>query len=381
MKSIIPYPVSYLVSKLIFTIAFFRTPLKVYGRENIPKGSVVICSNHAHGNDPFYIVYSFPFWDKIRIMAKEEIRHMPVVGRLLDFLGIPIWVKRGQSDLGAMKLAMKTLKKGDLVLLPFLEKSVDGYTPGWGAYSEYAVVGDAGAYVEQGMGPGTREWNESYLAQTVIGPGDKTDPVGAAMIATFREVLSAIRRFGFRANESVLIFGAGPVGLCFTRFCKLLGMKTVITTDLSDAKVEEAGRMGADYALNSGNCDIEQEVRRLCPEGVDNVVDAVGINALLNQAMGLIKYNGKVCGYGISPKLGMELDWSRAPYNWNLHFVQWPSKKEEGEAHAQVMAWINVGVLDPMDFISHTFSFEQILDAFALVERREPGTKKIVITF
>lgn len=276
---------------------------------------------------------------------------------------------------------VKNLKKGDLVLLPFLEKSVDGYTPGWGAYSEYAVVGDAGAYVEQGMGPGTREWNECYLAQTVIGPGDKTDPVGAAMIVTFREVLSAIRRFGFRANESVLIFGAGPVGLCFTRFCKLLGMKTVITTDLSDAKVEEAGRMGADYALNSGNCDIEQEVRRLCPEGVDNVVDAVGINALLNQAMGLIKYNGKVCGYGISPKLGMELDWSRAPYNWNLHFVQWPSKKEEGEAHAQVMAWINAGVLDPMDFISHTFSFEQILDAFALVERREPGTKKIVITF
>ena len=97
MKSIIPYPVSYLVSKLIFTIAFFRTPLKVYGRENIPKGSVVICSNHAHGNDPFYIVYSFPFWDKIRIMAKEEIRHMPVVGRLLDFLGIAIWVKRGTT--------------------------------------------------------------------------------------------------------------------------------------------------------------------------------------------------------------------------------------------------------------------------------------------
>lgn len=117
MKSIIPYPVSYLVSKLIFTIAFFRTPLKVYGRENIPKGSVVICANHAHGNDPFYIVYSFPFWDKIRIMAKEEIRHMPVVGRLLDFLGIAIWVKRGQSDLGAMKLSMKTLKKGEKLLI------------------------------------------------------------------------------------------------------------------------------------------------------------------------------------------------------------------------------------------------------------------------
>lgn len=117
MTSVIPYPVSYLVSKLIFSIAFFRTPLKVYGRENIPKDGVVICANHAHGTDPFYIVYSFPFWDKIRIMAKEEIRHLPVVGRLLDFLGIAIWVKRGKTDVGALKLSLKTLKKGEKLLL------------------------------------------------------------------------------------------------------------------------------------------------------------------------------------------------------------------------------------------------------------------------
>ncbi len=276
---------------------------------------------------------------------------------------------------------VKNLKKGDLVLLPFLEKPTEGYTPGWGAYSEYAVVGDAQAYIESGMGPGTGQWSEGYLAQTLIRPDDRVDATGAAMIITFREVLSAIRRFSFRPNESVLIFGAGPVGLCFTRFCKLLGMGTVITTDVFEDKVQEAKRMGADYAFNSSTCDIDKEVRRLFPEGVDNVVDAVGINALLNQAMGLIRYNGKICGYGISPKLGMELDWSHAPYNWSLNFVQWPSKKEEAQAHSQIMAWINAGVLDPMDFISHTFSFNHILDAFALVEKREPGTKKIVITF
>lgn len=276
---------------------------------------------------------------------------------------------------------VKNLKKGDLVLLPFLEKPLGGYTPGWGAFSEYAVVGDARAYMENGMGPGTAAWSEGYLAQTVLRPTDRVNATEAAMIVTFREVLSAIRRFGFAPNQSVLIFGAGPVGLCFTRFCKLLGMGTVITTDVFDDKVEEAVRMGADYGFNSQTCDVDAEVRRLFPEGVDNVVDAVGINALLNQAMGLIRYNGRICGYGISPKLGMELDWSKAPYNWNLHFVQWPSKQEEAEAHAQILSWINAGVLKPQDFISHTFPFERILEAFELVERREPGTKKIVITF
>lgn len=287
----------------------------------------------------------------------------------------------GVGEVVAVGEQAENLHVGDLVLLPFLEETVDGYTPGWGAYSEYAVVGDAKAYIAHGMGPGTRQWSEGYLAQTVIRPEDRVDVVGAAMIITFREVLSAIRRFGFRPNESVLIFGAGPVGLCFTRFCKLLGLGTVITTDISDEKAAEAKRMGADYAFNSKTHDIDAEVHKLFPEGVDNVVDAVGVNALLNQAMGLIRYNGKICGYGISPKLGMELDWSKAPYNWSLNFVQWPSKKEEAEAHSQIMAWINAGVLNPMDFISHTFPFDRAMEAFDLVSRREPGTKKIVITF
>ncbi|EHI57410.1 zinc-dependent alcohol dehydrogenase [Hungatella hathewayi] len=272
---------------------------------------------------------------------------------------------------------VENLHVGDLVLLPFLEEKTDGCTPGWGAFAEYAVVGDAGSYIRHGMGPGTEKWSESYLAQSIILPEDKTDAIGASMIITFREVLSAIRRFDFQPNENALVLGAGPVGLCFTKFLKLLGLKTVITTDISDDKVAAAKEMGADYAFNTSVCDIEAEVRNLFPDGIDYVVDAVGINALINQAMGLIKYNGKICCYGISPKLGMELDWNCAPYNWTLQFVQWPSKAEEGEAHAQIMSWINQGVLNPMDFISNVFDFEQILDAFALVEERKPTTKKL----
>ncbi len=273
------------------------------------------------------------------------------------------------------------LKVGDIVLLPFLEQKAGEYYSGWGAYAEYAVVGDAQAYIANGMGPGTPSFSEGYFAQTVIKPQDKVDAVGAAMIITFREVLSAIRRFGFKPNENVLIFGAGPVGLCFTKFAKLLGLSTVITVDVMDEKVEAAKAMGADYAFNSKTCDIESEVKKLFPDGIDYVVDAVGINAIINQAMGLIKYNGRICCYGISPKLGMEIDWSKAPYNWSLEFVQWPSKKEEAEAHSQVMAWINLGVLNPGDFISDVFDFDHIIDAFRLVEERRSTTKKIVIRY
>lgn len=270
---------------------------------------------------------------------------------------------------------------GDIVLLPFLYGDVGKYSSGWGAYAEYGIVGDAKAYISHGMGPGTKEFDDSFYAQTVIKPEYGLTAVEASMIVTFREVLSAIRRFGFQANQDVVIFGAGPVGLCFTRFCKLLGMRTVITIDISDDKTEQACNMGADIVINSSKEDVEAMVLKYLPEGADYVVDAVGINQLLNQGMRLIKYNGKVCGYGISPKLGMDLDWSDAPYNWQLHFVQFPRKKEEAEAHSQIMAWIAAGALKPSDFISNVFEFDHILDAFGLVEKRLPDTKKVVIRY
>ena len=64
-----------------------------------------------------------------------------------------------------------------------------------------------------------------------------------------------------------------------------------------------------------------------------------------------------------------------------IRFLRSRGVEVEDRTIPQTMAWINAGVLDPMDFISHTFSFDHILDAFALVERREPTTRKIVITF
>lgn len=274
-----------------------------------------------------------------------------------------------------------SLKVGDKVLLPFLYEGVNNYTPGWGAFAEYGVVGDADAFIQNGMGPGTPQFDDSYYAQTIIKPTDKVTGTSAAMVITFREVLSAIRRFGFKPNQNVVIFGAGPVGLCFTRFSKLLGMGTVVTIDIAEDKMQEALAMGADVALNSTKTDVVKQVREIFPNGVDYVVDAVGMNSLINQAMHMVAYNGKICGYGISPKTGMDLQWGDAPYNWQLHFVQFPLKKEEAEAHNQIMAWINAGVLKAEDFISHVMPFKDIISAFDLVEQRVPSLKKIVITY
>ena len=267
---------------------------------------------------------------------------------------------------------------GDHVMLPFVEGTLDGYSSYWGAYSEYGVVGDWKAMANNGAGPGSDDFGEFYYTQKKI-PRDM-DPVDAVMMITFREVLAATKKFGFTANKSIAIFGAGPVGLSFARFAKLLGMAPIILFDIMDEKLEEAKKVGVDYAFNSKNVNVTEEVRKICKDGVDFSLDAVGINALINQGMEIIKDNGCICTYGISPNLSMELDWSKAPYNWNLKFQQFPDKVEEAAAHDQIMSWIQIGALNPKDFVSHVIDFENILDAFDIIEKRLP-CKKIVIKY
>lgn len=287
------------------------------------------------------------------------------------------------GEVVAVGKRVRQWKVGDWVTLPFMEGKDEndcyaGYHNGWCAYSEYTMARDWTAMAELGCGPGTPGFWDGYYTQKLF-PKD-IDPVYGNMCLTFREVLAAIRGFGFKSGDSVVIYGAGPVGLSFTRMCKLLGLGPVIVTDVQASKKADVEKQQADYFIDGSKEDVISAVRRIAPGGVDHVVDAVGINAIIGAGMKLIKDNGQICVYGISPNLGMELNWGDAPYNWHLRFLQFPIKKNEGDAHAQVMSWVQTGALDPKDFVSHVIPFSNILDAFDILEKRLP-CKKIVIKY
>lgn len=271
-----------------------------------------------------------------------------------------------------------SFKVGDIIMLPYIEGGIDGFSSFWGGYSEYGICGDWKAMANNGKGPGSDEFGEFYFTQKKL--PQNINPVDAVMIVTFREVLAATKNFGFAANKSLVIFGAGPVGLSFAKFAKILGMYPIILFDIMDEKLKEAKKVGVVHAFNSMKTTPVEEVYKICRDGVDFSLDAVGANDLINQGMELIKDGGSICTYGISPNLKMDLDWSKAPYNWNLRFQQFPDKAGEAEAHDQIMNWIELGLIDPKDFISHVINFDDILDAFNIIEKKQP-CKKIVIKY
>lgn len=106
--------------KLLYTIVRpfvgLYYPMKFYGRENIPDGGALVCGNHSSAIDPFFLAFALGKKRPICAMAKESLLKIPVIGKLLKLVGT-FPVKRGASDIHAVKYAMERLKEGEYVAL------------------------------------------------------------------------------------------------------------------------------------------------------------------------------------------------------------------------------------------------------------------------
>ena len=109
----IVYILAYLVIWPVFRLL---KPTKAIQKQNLPKGGALYCANHTRMSDPLFVAYAMGWPNQIHVMAKEEVMHWPVLGWILKHGGI-FGVKRGQSDVAAIKTAMKYLKAGEKLLM------------------------------------------------------------------------------------------------------------------------------------------------------------------------------------------------------------------------------------------------------------------------
>jgi len=101
-------------------------------------------------------------------------------------------------------------------------------------------------------------------------------------------------------NSSVVVFGAGGVGLSTILGAKYAGAEKIIAVDLTEAKREIALGCGAtDYLIN--NSETNNEIRNLTNSyGADYVFEAVGIPAIQEQCLDAARPGGKIIFSGLS---------------------------------------------------------------------------------
>lgn len=249
---------------------------------------------------------------------------------------------------------------GDRLLSGMLFEFGDsGCFSGWGGMCDYTLANDHDAMVADGTADEAHGWYECHEVQSVVPEGISADD--AALLCTWREVYSGIEVFGIQPGQRVLIYGAGPVGLSFVKFGKLLGWEWVGLVDPLAWKRDLALKMGADQVFTPDESP--------APFGpFDAIVDAVGSPKIMNAAVPMIKMEGKICVYGVLADDAFTLDKSTGPYNFNLLIHQWPTRRRERAAMAPLCDWIRQGRLSADEYVTARYPVEQIDEALAAVK-------------
>lgn len=151
---------------------------------------------------------------------------------------------------------------------------------------------------------------------------------GCAVTTGFGVVENNARvRFG----ESVVVFGAGGIGLNIVQAAALVSAYPIVAVDLHDNKLELAKQMGATHVINSSNGDPRMAILDIIGvAGADVFIDNTGQPAIIELGYQITKPQGRVTLVGV-PRKGNNINIFSLP----LHFGKHISGSHGGESIPQ----------------------------------------------
>ncbi len=181
-----------------------------------------------------------------------------------------------------------------------------------------------------------------------------------------------------KIGDSVAIFAQGPIGLCATAGARLMGASLVIGVDGDATRLAMAKKMGADIVLDYREVDVVAEIRRLTGGGADVAVEALGTQETFESALRSLRPGGTLSSLGVySGKLQLPYDAFAAGLgDHRIVTTLCPGGKERMR---RLMETVLHGRVDLTPLLTHTFSLENITEAYALFGDRRDGVLKVAI--
>src|SRR5215469_7849767 len=133
-------------------------------------------------------------------------------------------------------------------------------------------------------------------------PEDVPLPVGAvAGCAVMTGVGAVVNTAGVEPGSTVLVVGAGGVGLCAIMGAVLAGAGRIIAADRNPSRLELATAFGATDVVDASHEDVVQAVKDLTGGGVDYAFEVIGLPATVLQAVGALRTGGTAVAIGLAP--------------------------------------------------------------------------------
>lgn len=132
---------------------------------------------------------------------------------------------------------------------------------------------------------------------------DKLELETAVLVEPLACVLNGYNRLGFLPGRSVLIYGAGPIGIMFSKLLRAVGAGAIVLTELSPGRAAHARSCaGADRVVAPGGQAVGDALFELTGRrGADVVIDAVG--SLFGDAVRDAAFEGTVLLFGVNDQV------------------------------------------------------------------------------
>jgi aryl-alcohol dehydrogenase len=117
-----------------------------------------------------------------------------------------------------------------------------------------------------------------------------------------------MRSLACRKNSSLLVLGAGAVGLSAVLGARIQECATIIVVEPKQARRDLALELGATHAIDPTGIDLASTVRKIVPAGVDYAFDTSGLKQVISAAIGCLGQHAKFGLVAIPPNIDDSLN-------------------------------------------------------------------------
>jgi alcohol dehydrogenase len=211
----------------------------------------------------------------------------------------------------------------------------------------------------------------------VVPPGVSDDQVLmlADILPTGYEV--GVLNGGVRPADTVVIVGAGPIGLASVLGAKLFTPSHVVAIDLAPSRLEAAKQFGADVVINSNEENPVNRVLELTDGlGADVAIEAVGIPETFELCARLVRPGGRVANVGVHGRpatLHLEDLWIK-----NITIT---TGLVDTYSTPTLLGLVATRQIESARLITHHFALGEFINAYDVFARpSETGALKVVLT-
>jgi L-iditol 2-dehydrogenase len=203
----------------------------------------------------------------------------------------------------------------------------------------------------------------------IIPVADDTDLVQAALNEPLSCCFNSLECTEMSFGKNILIIGAGPIGIMHAILANRMGAAKVIVSEVSDERLAEIRKFGADVTINPAKEDLKKRVMdETKGRGVEVAIVACPVAAVHNDAIECLAQRGQMNLFGGLPK-------DRPMTSVNANAIHYRHLKMVGTSRQSILQYqktlslIELKKIDLGGLISGRFSLDEHEKAFDLAQR------------